>query len=31
MDRVARELKLDRAEVRRRNFIQPEQMPYRSG
>jgi carbon-monoxide dehydrogenase large subunit len=31
MDRVARELKLDRAEVRRRNFIQPAQMPYKVG
>ncbi len=31
MDRVARELNLDRAEVRRRNFIQPEQMPYQVG
>ena len=31
MDRVARELKLDRAEVRRRNFIRPEQMPYEVG
>jgi aerobic carbon-monoxide dehydrogenase large subunit len=31
MDRVARELKLDRAEVRRRNFIQPSQMPYKVG
>jgi carbon-monoxide dehydrogenase large subunit len=31
MDRVARELKLDPAEVRRRNFIQPEQMPYQVG
>lgn len=31
MDRVAHELKLDRAEVRRRNFIQPEQMPYAVG
>jgi hypothetical protein len=31
MDRVARELKLDRAEVRRRNFIQPQQMPYQVG
>jgi carbon-monoxide dehydrogenase large subunit len=31
MDRVARELKLDPAEVRRRNFIQPEQMPYKVG
>ena len=28
MDRVARELKLDRAEVRRRNLIPPENMPY---
>ena len=31
MDRVARELQLDRAEVRRRNFIRPEQMPYKVG
>ena len=31
MDRVARELKIDRAEVRRRNMIQPEQMPYEIG
>jgi carbon-monoxide dehydrogenase large subunit len=31
MDRVAAELQLDRAEVRRRNFIQPEQMPYAVG
>jgi carbon-monoxide dehydrogenase large subunit len=31
MDRVAAELQLDRAEVRRRNFIQPEQMPYEVG
>jgi aerobic carbon-monoxide dehydrogenase large subunit len=31
MDRVARELGLDPAEVRRRNFIQPEQMPYNVG
>jgi len=31
MDRVARELSLDRAELRRRNFIQPEQMPYPVG
>jgi carbon-monoxide dehydrogenase large subunit len=31
MDRVARELKLDRAEVRRRNMIKPEQMPYSVG
>jgi len=28
MDRVARELKLDRAEVRRRNLIAAEKMPY---
>ncbi len=28
LDRVARELKLDRAEVRRRNLIPPEKMPY---
>ena len=31
LDRVARELALDRAEVRRRNFIKPEQMPYPVG
>src|SRR5262249_13233027 len=31
MDRVARELGLDRAEVRRRNMIRPEQMPYAVG
>ncbi|MDB5648658.1 MAG: carbon monoxide dehydrogenase large subunit [Hyphomicrobiales bacterium] len=31
MDRIARELNLDRAEVRRRNFIKPEQMPYKVG
>ncbi len=31
MDCVARELELDRAEVRRRNFIQPSQMPYKVG
>ncbi len=31
IDRVARELALDRAELRRRNFIQPEQMPYAVG
>jgi carbon-monoxide dehydrogenase large subunit len=31
MDRVARELGLDPAEVRFRNFIQPEQMPYSVG
>jgi carbon-monoxide dehydrogenase large subunit len=28
MDRVARELKLDRAEVRRRNLVPTEKMPY---
>jgi carbon-monoxide dehydrogenase large subunit len=31
MDRVARELKLDRVEVRARNIITPEQMPYEPG
>ncbi|HEY1365024.1 MAG TPA: xanthine dehydrogenase family protein molybdopterin-binding subunit [Xanthobacteraceae bacterium] len=31
MDRVARELGLDRAEVRRRNMIGPQQMPYSVG
>ncbi len=31
MDRVARELGIDPAEVRRRNFIRPEQMPYKVG
>jgi aerobic carbon-monoxide dehydrogenase large subunit len=31
MDRVARELKLDRAEVRSRNFIKSRQMPYKVG
>ncbi|MEP9349451.1 xanthine dehydrogenase family protein molybdopterin-binding subunit [Xanthobacter sp. KR7-225] len=31
MDRVAQGLGLDPAEVRRRNFIQPEQMPYAVG
>jgi carbon-monoxide dehydrogenase large subunit len=31
MDRVARELGLDRAEVRARNMIAPEQMPYSVG
>jgi len=30
MDEVARELGLDPAEVRRRNFIRPEQFPYRT-
>jgi aerobic carbon-monoxide dehydrogenase large subunit len=28
LDRIARELSLDRAEVRRRNLIPPEKMPY---
>jgi carbon-monoxide dehydrogenase large subunit len=31
MDRIAREFNLDPAEVRRRNFIQPSQMPYNVG
>ena len=31
LDRVARELGIDRAEVRGRNTIQPEQMPYAPG
>ena len=31
MDRVARELAVDRAELRRRNMIRPEQMPYSVG
>jgi carbon-monoxide dehydrogenase large subunit len=31
MDHAARALSLDRAELRRRNFIQPEQMPYAVG
>ena len=31
MDRVARELELDRAELRARNMIRPEQMPYSVG
>jgi carbon-monoxide dehydrogenase large subunit len=31
MDRVARELGVDRAEVRRRNLIQPDQFPYDTG
>jgi carbon-monoxide dehydrogenase large subunit len=31
MDRVARELNIDRAELRARNIIQPEQMPYEPG
>jgi aerobic carbon-monoxide dehydrogenase large subunit len=31
LDRVARELKLDRAELRRRNMIAPQAMPYSVG
>lgn len=31
LDRVATELDLDRAEVRRRNFVQPEDFPYDVG
>jgi carbon-monoxide dehydrogenase large subunit len=31
LDRVARELGLDRAEVRLRNYVRPEQMPYEKG
>ena len=31
MDRVASELNIDRAELRRRNIIQPDQMPYAVG
>jgi aerobic carbon-monoxide dehydrogenase large subunit len=31
MDRAARELRLDPAEIRRRNLIQPSQMPYEVG
>jgi carbon-monoxide dehydrogenase large subunit len=31
MDRLARELKLEPAELRRRNFIQPDQIPYITG
>jgi carbon-monoxide dehydrogenase large subunit len=31
MDKAARELGLDPAEIRRRNLIQPEQMPYKVG
>lgn len=31
MDRVARELKIDAAELRSRNIIQPQQMPYAVG
>jgi CO/xanthine dehydrogenase Mo-binding subunit len=31
LERVARELALDRADVRRRNFIQPDEYPYNVG
>ncbi|HTW88492.1 MAG TPA: xanthine dehydrogenase family protein molybdopterin-binding subunit, partial [Candidatus Binataceae bacterium] len=31
MDRAARELEIDRAEIRARNFIRADQMPYRVG
>ena len=31
LDSIAADLKLDRAEVRRRNFIQPDQFPYEVG
>jgi carbon-monoxide dehydrogenase large subunit len=31
MDKAARTLGMDRAEIRRRNFVQPEQMPYNVG
>ena len=31
LDRAAQELGLDRAEIRRRNYVQPEQMPYEVG
>src|SRR5260370_27315139 len=31
MDRLARKLKLEPAELRRRNLIQPEQIPYTTG
>lgn len=31
LDRIAHELNLDRAEVRRRNLIPPERMPYNTG
>ena len=30
LDKAAREMKLDPAEIRRRNFIQPSQFPYRT-
>jgi carbon-monoxide dehydrogenase large subunit len=31
MDRAARRLGLDPAEIRRRNFVRPDEMPYRTG
>ena len=31
MDKAARDLGIDRLEIRRRNFIRPEQFPYRTG
>jgi carbon-monoxide dehydrogenase large subunit len=31
VDKAAKELGLDRLEIRRKNFIRPEQFPYRSG
>ncbi len=31
LDRAAHELRMDRAEIRRRNLIQPQQMPYAVG
>ncbi|HET8577586.1 MAG TPA: molybdopterin cofactor-binding domain-containing protein, partial [Methylomirabilota bacterium] len=31
LDRAARQLKLDPAEIRRRNLIRPHEMPYRTG
>src|SRR5438552_15136390 len=31
IDKAAKELGIDRLEIRRKNFIRPEQFPYRSG
>ena len=31
VDRIAQHMKIDRAEIRRRNFVQPTQMPYPTG
>ena len=31
IDKAARDLRLDRLDIRRRNFIRPEQFPYRTG